>query len=251
MFKKSIPYLIISLLFLSFPNLHIYAANPVPKENEKLLQRLDSIISNHESLVKEKEIRIAGLKNTLTNAKTDTEKIGLTRQLYDEYLVFDSDSALYYATSTRKLATKVAPEDYDLLATWKLNEAFIYTVQGLFDTTKELLESIDSSKLSPEMKSMYFGSLSYLYSMRAVYINSNKKMWKEDITKANQYRDSIQALNLPSSPDWLWVPIATALDNQTDNIQSLDVADLKETVDKSAIASRQNAINAYWLARYY
>lgn len=251
MFHKSIPFLIITFLVLTFNNTHISAATQLPQESERLLQRLDSIISNHDNLVKEKEIRISGLRKTLANAKTDTERIGLTRQLYDEYLVFDSDSALYYATTTRKLASKVAPEDYNLLTNWKLNEAFIYTVQGLFDTTKELLESIDSSKLSPEMKSMYFGSLSYLYSMRGVYINSNKKMWKEDMAHANQYRDSIQALNLPPSPDWLWVPVATALDNEMDNIGSLDVTDLKKAVDSSVTASRQNAINAYWLARYY
>lgn len=229
----------------------MHGATLPTQESDGLLQRLDSIIADHENLVKEKEIRIAGLRKTLSNAKTDTERIGLTRQLYDEYLVFDSDSALYYATITRKLVAGTSPEDYNLLTNWKLNEAFIYTVQGLYDTTKALLESIDSSKLSPEMKSMYFGSLSYLYSMHGVYLNSNREMWKEDMAKANQYRDSIQALNLPASAEWLWVPVATALDSEMENIADLDITELKKIVDSSTAATRQNAIDAYWLSRYY
>lgn len=248
--KKSIPYILLFIFVFAVGFSPLHSANPAAQDTDRLLQRLDSIIANHENLVKEKEIRIAGLRKTLANAKNDTERIGLTRQLYDEYLVFDSDSALYYAGATRKLATRTHPEDYDLLTTWMLNEAFIYTVQGLYDTTKALLESIDSSRLSPEMKSMYFGSLSYLYSMRAVYINSNREMWKEDISKANQYRDSIQSLNLPPSADWLWVPVATALDSQMENIADLDVSQLKKIVDSADTPSRQNAINAYWLSRY-
>lgn len=249
--KKSIPYILLFIFVFVGSFIPVHSSNTPVQDTDRLLQRLDSIIADHENLVKEKEIRIAGLRKTLANAKNDAERIGLTRQLYDEYLVFDSDSALYYAGATRKLATRTHPEDYDLLATWMLNEAFIYTVQGLYDTTKALLESIDSSKLSPEMKSMYFGSLSYLYSMRAVYINSNREMWKEDISKANQYRDSIQSLNLPPSPDWLWVPVATALDSQMENIDDLDVSQLKKVVDSADTPSRQNAINAYWLSRYY
>ncbi len=219
--------------------------------NETLLARLDSIIIGHESLVKEKEIRVTGLRNTLSKAINDNERLGLTRQLYDEYLVFDSDSALHYATAARRLVERTNPDDYDMLSYWKLNEAFINTVQGLHDTALHLLMSIDSSRLSPEMRSAYFGAREYLHSMRAVYVQQNQEMWKNDITKANAYRDSIQALNLPPASEWLWVPVATVLDEQRDDIRSVDITLLKSMVDNTNVPSRQNAINAYWLSRYY
>lgn len=221
------------------------------KENHALLLQLDSIIANHQDLVKEKGIRINGLRKTLGNARNNGERLGILRQLYDEYLVFDSDSALHYATETRKLIEKYQADDYDLLTEWKLNEAFLYTVQGLYDTTKELLNSIDSSRLSPEMKSSFFGSVAYLYSMRSVYLQSNKKMWNEDIATANRYRDSIQSMNLPEAAEWLWVPVAAALDGKSEINIDFDVSRLKKSVDECRVASRQNAINSYWLSRYY
>ena len=167
------------LLVIAYGQAYSYAGLAIEKENNALLQQLDSIIANYKNLVNEKEIRINGLRETLAKAKTNTEKAGLTRQLYDEYLVFDSDSALRYATETRKILEHSMPEDYDQLTQWKLNEAFIYTVQGLFDTTMDLLHGIDSSRLSDEMKSKYFESIAYIYSMRSVYLPTIQRMRKE------------------------------------------------------------------------
>lgn len=230
---------------------HSHASKASDRENSLLLQRLDSIIATQKNLVKEKEIRISGLRQTLAKAKDSRERLGLSKQLYDEYIVFDSDSALYYAKECRKLTAKVMPDNYDELTRWKLNEAFIYTVQGLYDTTMDLLKDIDTSRLSDDMKSMLYGSLSYVYSMRSVYLQSNKEMSKKDIAIANQYRDSIQAMNLPETQGLLWVPIASAIDREGADISSLDVSRLKEKVDQSTEASRDNAIDAYWLSRYY
>lgn len=221
------------------------------KENSVLLQTLDSIIANQSDLVKEKEIRISGLRESLGKASASVERLGLTKQLYNEYIVFDSDSALHYATETRRLLGEVTPDDYNEITKWQLNEAFIYTVQGLHDKTFDLLKDIDSSRLNDEMKSMYFGSLAYIYSMRSVYLQSNPKMSREDLAIANQYRDSIQAMNLPENRELLWVPIATAIDREGVDFKALDVTDLKRVVDESSDASRINAINAYWLSRYY
>ncbi len=243
--------ILILLLIIAYGQYNSYATLVMDKENSVLLLQLDSIIANHNNLVKEKEIRINGLRETLGKAKTNTERAGLTRQLYDEYLVFDSDSALRYATETRKILEHSMPENYDLLTQWKLNEAFIYTVQGLFDTTMDLLHGIDSSRLSDEMKSKYFESIAYIYSMRSVYLDTNQKMSKEDITKANQYRDSIKAMSLPHNNDFLWVPIATAIERGGTELSTLDVAEIKRAVNERKDISRENAINAYWLGRYY
>ena len=229
----------------------ISASDAAQNENAALLQKLDSIIANQNDLVKEKEIRISGLRQALSKAKDARERLSLSKQLYDEYIVFDSDSALHYATAARKLAAKAEPENYDEITKWKLNEAFIYTVQGLYDTTMELLRDIDSSRLSDEMKARLYGSLSYIYSMRSVYMLPNQEMSKKDLQIANQYRDSIQAMNLPESHGLLWVPIAACIDREGVNISDIDVAALKRKVDQNKEASRDNAIDSYWLSRYY
>ncbi len=76
------------------------------------------------------------------------------------------------------------------------------------------------------MKSLYYRSISYLHSMRAVYVQSNHDMWKEDIDKANSYRDSIQSLNLHPAAEWAWVPVATALDDERDDLKNIAISDL-------------------------
>ena len=82
----------------------ISAKNPALAENELLLQKLDSVISINENLMESKERRIDGLRHALSTLKADNEKLGVMSRLYDEYLVFDSDSALCYATECARLA---------------------------------------------------------------------------------------------------------------------------------------------------
>ena len=246
-------FLHIAMLFVAMISGYTvsHAATQIDKENQLLLQRLDSIISTQNELVKEKEIRISGLRQSLAKANDSRERLGLSKQLYDEYIVFDSDSALYYAKESGKLTSKVMPDNYDEITRWKLNEAFIYTVQGLHDTTLKLLDGIDSSRLSPEMKGMLFATFSYIYSMRSVYLLPNKEMQRKDLIMANQYRDSIQALNLPENHNLLWVPIAAGIDCEGFDVTKLDITALKENVDRANTPSRENAIDSYWLSRVY
>ena len=101
-------FLHIAMLFVAMISGYTvsHAATQIDKENQLLLQRLDSIITNQSELVKEKEIRISGLRQSLAKANDSRERLGLSKQLYDEYIVFDSDSALYYAKESGKLTPK-------------------------------------------------------------------------------------------------------------------------------------------------
>lgn len=249
--SKIFLHIITLIAAIMYGSSSIYASKETEKENAILLQKLDSIIENQQDLVREKEIRISGLRQSLKKAKESRERLGLSKQLYDEYIVFDSDSALFYALECEKLTSQVMPENYDELTLWKLNEAFIYTVQGLYDTTMDLLKDIDTSRLGPEMKAQLFGSLAYIYSMRSVYMLPNQEMSKKDLRIANQYRDSIQALNLPETHSFLWVPIASCIDRDGVDISKIDVSGLKKKVDQNNTPTRDNAIDAYWLSRYY
>lgn len=229
----------------------ISAKNPASAENELLLQKLDSVISINENLMESKERRIDGLRHALSTLKADNEKLGVMSRLYDEYLVFDSDSALCYATECARLASRVAPANYSLQTKWKLNQAFIYIVQGLYDCAMLLLESIDSSRLAPELKAEYYNVMEYAYSMRSIYLESNPQMQKEDFKKAYQYLDSICMLDLPQCDKWLWVPIAKNIFSEDSKIDMTSVERLRQSVESGFSPSRENAINAYWLSRYY
>ncbi len=186
--------MLVILLLLLLPFLPSGGKSVSVQGNEALLCRLDSILLNHFVLVKEKENRIDRLRESLSRARTSSDRLAILRQLYEEYLVYDSDSALYYATESRRLAGEIAPDDYNLQTEWKLNQAFIHTVQGLYDQTLALVGDIDKDRLDTETKAEYFNTLAYLYSMRGVYLNRNQALWEEEIRKSNQYRDSIRQL---------------------------------------------------------
>lgn len=246
----SISNYILPLLLMFVISLPLCASGSGLEENETLLVHLDSVISSNSRLVNEKEDRISTLRGRFRKSRSQAEQLGAARQLYSEYIVYDSDSALYYASKARQLAAQIAPDDYNLNTECKLDEAFIYVVLGLNDQAMELLGNIDTSRLSPEVKSDYYELRAYAHSMRAVYLHSNKNIWREDLDRANHYRDSIAALN-GSQDKWLWVPVALTLDSEKGDVGKVDVTRLKQIVDKAETPSRENAINAYWLARYY
>lgn len=225
--------------------------SPSVRDNEDLLIRLDSLLLNNQSLVQQKEIRIDGLRQTLNRTPRNADRLPITRQLYDEFLVYDSDSAQYYATESRKIAERFMSQDYNLISQWKLNEVFIMTVQGLYDKSLEILGSIDTSRLDPSTKLNFFNAMAYVHSMRSVYVQSNPQLWQEELRKSNAYRDSLKDNASPTDKEWLWVPVAIELDRPDKNVGKLNVTYLKEVVDSEDTPSRENAINAYWLSRYY
>lgn len=221
------------------------------KTNESLLAHLDSIIAGNDRLIREKDDRIASLRRKFAQARSNVERLGAAHRLYEEYVVYNSDSALHYASKARELAINTSPDDNDLIAGYKMDEAFIYIVLGLNDHAMALLKTIDTQVLSDHIKATYYELMAYAHSMRAVYLHSNKSIWRENLNKANSYRDSIPASEMKNVKEWQWVPVALALDSEEGEVRNVDISKLKEVVDGDMTPARENAINAYWLARYY
>lgn len=238
------------VVFLQFDN--AFAATPdALKANEDLLNRLDSIIAGHDALVARKENRIEGLRKTLHSVESDRDRHGVVRQIFDEYHVYDSDSALRYATLGLELARRISPHDNNLLAEWKLRRSFIFVVQGLFDEAMEQLRAISREGLSDRMLCRYYQMMEYIYSMRSLYIQTNHDMCKNDIVQSNLYRDSIHALDRNVSAEYPWAPVAVKVERDSFERDDPDVRMLRSVVESDATPSRTNATNAYWLARYY
>ncbi|MDE6310603.1 MAG: hypothetical protein K2L96_02145 [Muribaculaceae bacterium] len=248
--RKTLPCIFIALLCTVYVPC-VSAATKLSAENERLLMRLDSLVDNHETTVREKEIRLDVLRNALKKADSDARRLDLMSQLYEEYFVYDSDSAMYYASESAALAARGGVANYDTLAEWRIKEAFVDIAQGCYDKAMEILDSIDVPRLSPRIRAEFYSVKSFCFSMRALYMKSNKKRWNDEMAMANAYRDSLVSQNLPITDEYLWVPVAVALDGEEYNITDDVIAKLKHKVDNTSIASRNNAIDAYWLARYY
>lgn len=221
------------------------------KANEDLLIRLDSIIAGHDAMVARKENRIEGLKNTLARVESDRDRHSVVRQIFDEYHVYDSDSAMRYATLGLELARRISPADNNLLAGWQLQRSFLFVVQGLFDEAMEQMQRVSPDGLSDRMRCRYYQMMEYIYSMRSLYIQSNKDMCRNDIVQSNLYRDSIHAIDVNTAPEFPWAAVAVKVERDSFEDNDPDVKALRAVVDGDDTPSRTNATNSYWLARYY
>lgn len=222
------------------------------KENSALLERLDSLISKHDEIVAQKERRIDRLRRDYIQSASNTRKMEICKSLFKEYSVYDSDSAMKYAKEATRLARHAEPADPDRVASCLLNEIFIYTTQGFNDDAMRMLESIDPALLSNEMKLQYFHTGQYIYSSRALF-NANGDISDPSIGKSNAFRDSLVRLDPNHLHELLWAPIAirTEKDPEKYDPPMKEVELLKRAVDSSTEATRENAINAYWLSRHY
>lgn len=239
------------LLFVILPATDASAKKSAIEANEQLLAGLDSIVDNHQHTIERKEKRIASLRQSLNSLEAPSDKLTVANRLYEEYLVYDSDSALNYATMTGELAQKVNPNDMNTITRWQFNKAYIYSMQGFFDKAMNILSKINISELPNDLKAEYYSIMEYTYSMHSIYMESDKNLWREDMAKSNMYRDSIRKVTDGKEREWLWVPVAIGIDESDYRYDLEAVNRLKESVDNDPDNSRRKAINAYWLSCHY
>lgn len=245
--------LIFIIILISVMSVQAATSNTTAiRENSHLLERLDSLIKNHDGIISRKEARINLLRNEYKQAKSPEKKLRLCLDLYKQYNVYNPDSALSYAKEATLLAQKINPEDYNGITLCKLNEIFIYATQGFGEEAIKSFEKIDSHQLSEETRLEYFQIGQYIYSTQALF-NTNGNRSDPYGIKANAYRDSLARLDPHHIHDFLWAPIAIQVfkDSADYQVSEKEVELLKRVVDTSTESSRENAINAYWLAHHY
>ncbi|MDE6537899.1 MAG: hypothetical protein K2M13_07695 [Muribaculaceae bacterium] len=223
------------------------------KANKGLLTRLDSLIRNHDKIVMAKEKRIGLLKEEYKHSVTPERKFDLVKALYNEYQVYNPDSAMFYADEASRISEKCFPDDPQKQAECKLFTIFINATQGFGAEAVEVLESIDPASLSTPYKVLYYQTGQYIYSCRALFndtVNFKSDPW---MAKSNAYRDSLFKLDPNRTINTLWIPVARQIDNDADDyhVDPEVIALLEKGVETHTDASRENAINAYWLARHY
>lgn len=233
--------------------LHSECKHPVVKENLRDLVTLDSLITNQENLRKQKLDRINILKRQLHGASDIKEKLSLVTSLLHEYKLFDSDSAITYASKLYDLAVKTRPVDDSLLSVALINNAYLQSIQGYHAKSQQLLSKVPKSSLSnPELRKQYYKVKEYGCAMELVYATGNKEKVAEIGYQLKQYRDSLKMSCINIANHYPWLDIADKIENgRINEITPEDVRRLSETVDTISDITRINAENCYWLSRYY
>lgn len=161
-FKKtvSVVIIILSCAILSSAN------------NAALLQKLDSVIEASETIVAEKNKKIATLKQMAAKENNTALLLERYRELSEEYYVFKFDSAKVYVEKGLALAKKVQNSRY--IVTNTIMKAKLLSIGGLYSEAINTLNTIEQDSLGEQdMIFDYNIAYSTIYSYWADYCNDD------------------------------------------------------------------------------
>lgn len=164
-----------------------------------LLNELDATIDQYKYYHEKKESEIHKLKGLLTYTSSNIQKYEIYDKLYNEYRIYQSDSALSYAKRSLKIA--VLLEDIQKVNSAKLNLASIMGVLGMFKESTDLIKTVNI-KPTPTLRSYYYGVHSSIYLYLSEYAASKQE--KEGYVFLNKkYRDSVAQFDPKNSKSYI------------------------------------------------
>lgn len=219
------------------------------KEIEVLLARLDSVLANSDKYVVEKEGRIEELHKRQAQSLKLEDELWLNKMLYDEYVVYNADSAMVYVDSNIGIARRLGREDKR--QEWILNKVYLLAAQGLLNEAEKELQHVDVDLLNGEALFQYYDTKIYLYSHLAQFIGSRWDLASSYYTMEKELQRKAERYIHPDHP--LYYSFAASLHREYPRSAEGDSIKrkLKEIVDRSALSTRIDALNAYTLAVMY
>lgn len=219
-------------------------ANDVPSSVRPLLDEFDDILLKKDRFIGVKQGRIELLLSTLHNIKNPDEQYWINSQLYDEYLVFASDSALMYAE--RNLAISRKRHEAENIALWNIRKAFVLVGIGMMNDAKEALRQVNVADLDTNGLIEYYEQQLHLSSHILLYDADLDREHYEQLVPA--YKDSIAHICMPDHPLYLWY---RANRPYTPEEADFLIEELEKNLSASKFTTRIDAMNAYALSRLY
>lgn len=242
--KKLALYILFLISVICAPT--ALADKVISPENERALQQLDDLLQRADEFAKAREMQIEQLKKRLYNATNDEEKFWITKDIFDEYKIFDGDSALLYG----KMAIKVADgiNRPDLQNELHIVSSYTYAGIGLLDESYEELSKVNIDELSANAKVDYMGQQIYLLTHVEQFKNVNPVV--EQMPKDGQaILDSIVNIIEPTHPEYYYYIGYQALKDQESAQKALDT--IIPQLDNLEYNSQQDAKLLWVVARLY
>ena len=180
---------IIALLFLLMGCTFLNAA-PYSEKIKELLVRLDSLIAQKNTFAMLKEAKIAQLHKLQKDVRTLEERYWLNKNLYDEYCVYNADSAMNYVVDNLNIVYK--QNDKYRQMEWKIKKSFLLAATGLLKEAQDELDGVSGGSLPKELLVDYYGQMLYLYSHFNQYTGSEMGTLHEHYAQLERvYKDSL------------------------------------------------------------
>lgn len=237
---------IIALLFLLMGCTFLNAA-PYSEKIKELLVRLDSLIAQKNTFAMLKEAKIAQLHKLRKDVRTLEERYWLNKKLYDEYCVYNADSAMNYVAGNLDIVYK--QNDKYRQMEWKIKKSFLLAATGLLKEAQDELDGVSGGSLPKELLVDYYGQMLYLYSHFNQYTGSEMGTLHEHYAQLERvYKDSLNMVLTPEDPLFLWYKGQVV--QGTDSMYVFKER-LQKGILNSAFDTRRDAMNAYVLACFY
>ncbi|MCD7971241.1 MAG: DUF6377 domain-containing protein [Candidatus Azobacteroides sp.] len=223
--------------FILFCYIPMYA-----NEKDSIINRLDEVMAEKELYVKKKEQRISGLKHLLSFPDLSLKELyNINQQLYLEYKKFKTDSAVHYILQNRKILLNSGNPELQYETDIQL--AGLYSTKGMYIEAKNILDSINRTKLPPGLMSEYYWAYSIFYSQYGLSNNAQIYYLKSEI-----YRDSLFLFTDPLSMVYQ-IEYASKLlyDNKEEEAKKI----LENLLEKTEDSDPYRAAIAYFLGYTY
>jgi len=209
-----------------------------------LLKELDNTVDNYQVYSNRKENEINKLKDLLAHSSTDLQKYDIGQKLFDEYKLYQSDSALAYARKNLRIATIL--RDVTKINSAKLNLASIMGTLGMYKEATDVLDKIDI-KATPDLYGNFYRVNTTIYLSMSDYAASAQEKKKYDAL-TRQYRDSTMQ-SYPSSSNLKFVDQASKLLQDQKYDQTLGL--LLDYFPKIANNNPDQAVVAFLISQSY
>lgn len=218
-------------------------------ELEEIFFKLDHMILQREDYRLKKEERIKMLRNRMDMRASLEERFHINKVLYDEYYVYNADSAMLYVTDNLRIASLLKRKDWEY--TWRINKSFLLSATGLLKEAEDEMQSIPVHELSDIAKVDYYSQMQYLFSHFGQYTGSESEaVQRSYLDKELLYRDSVYMVARPDHPLYLWYKGCKLQYDGVDSMRMV-IPELQKAIHFSALDNRYDAMNAYILGSIY
>ena len=227
-------------------------------ESKMLFHQLDSLIEYQQEIIAAKKGRIKLITNGISGLRlTKEQQYEINNRLYDEYVAFDFDSAYFYIS--KNIEAQKQLEKTDLSAASLIRMSHILAVTGLFDKASEMLDGINSEKLSLERRVEFYNQwaeLNLYRSEMAIYT----PYFKEYIDSSQYYRQLIIQIAPRTSYDYIFNlatytcekgDIDKAINLLTECMPSFNIGDRRYSIITSTLAYFYSKKNDYQQQEHY
>ena len=219
------------------------------RELEEIFSKLDEMILRREEYREMKEERIRMLQKQFNNQVSIEESFYVNKLFYEEFYVYNADSAMAYADKNLDIALQLKRKDWEYV--WKINKSFLLSATGLLKEAEDELKSVPVKELSGDVLTDYYGQMVYLWSHFGQYTGSqSENVQRSYLDKERMYRDSVYSVVKPSHPLYLWYKGCYFQYQGEDEMRKV-IPELTQVLDSASLETRYDAMNAYILGSIY